>query len=100
MNPILINKLRVLSSFCFFGTVFLLLGYSVGSAVGLTVVAVFYSLLILLTFLKADNVVLGLVGAEYLQGKQASAVYALVREVARRAGVQTPAIYVFDARWP
>jgi heat shock protein HtpX len=69
-----------------------LLGYGVAGWVGFGLCSVLYSLGAIATIISAESTVLRRHGAAYIAKHQAPGLYGLAGELARRAGVPTPAL--------
>ncbi len=82
-------------------TVFLVvLGDALGGTQGMTVALVFAGLLNFASYWWSDKIVLAMYGARPVSEAEAPELYAIVRELAQRAGLTMPRIYVIPSDHP
>jgi heat shock protein HtpX len=82
------------------GALLAVLGITAAGWAGLAVCAAGYTLFALPAFLSADRVVLRQHCAEYVSEDQAPGLHALITELARRAMLPAPALYLLPAAAP
>jgi heat shock protein HtpX len=100
MNLAFSDFLRSAILFLLPGLPFLILGYEVGGRCGLTACAITYTFLAVVIHLSAMPMILRQHCARYIPQSQAGGLYGLARELARRAGVPPPELYLMSEASP
>ncbi|MFB0874148.1 MULTISPECIES: zinc metalloprotease HtpX [unclassified Sphingobium] len=79
---------------------FMALGYTLGGSGGAVIALLAAAGMNLFTFWNADRIVLSMHGAREVDAQSAPDFYDLVRELAQRAGLPMPRVYVIDQDAP
>jgi len=79
---------------------FMALGYTIGGAGGAIVALLFAAGMNLFTYWNADKIVLRMHGAKEVDAASAPQLHGLVRELAVRAGLPMPKVYLIDSPHP
>jgi heat shock protein HtpX len=79
---------------------FMGVGYLIGGSSGATLALVFAAATNLMAYWNADRLVLSLHDAHEVDERSAPELYGLVRELATRAGLPMPRVYVMDSSQP
>jgi heat shock protein HtpX len=79
---------------------FMALGYTLGGSGGAVIALVVAAGMNLITFWNADKIVLSMHNAREVDGQSAPEFYGLVRELAQRAGLPMPRVYLIDEPHP
>lgn len=94
MNTAFGNHFRIAILLFLPGAVLALLGYAAAGWIGFCAGAVLYSVCAIAVVTSAEARIFRRHGAAYIAQGQAPGLYGLVGELARRAGVRTPALYM------
>jgi heat shock protein HtpX len=95
-----VNQLKTLMLLAALTALFMSLGYMVGGAGGAAVALVVAAGMNLVTFWNADRIVLAMHDAREVDAQSAPEFHALVRDLARRAGLPMPRVYVVEDAHP
>ena len=79
---------------------FLAIGYLLGGEVGLLLALVFSAVSNAVAYWNSDRIVLAMHGAQQVSRESAPDLHSLVAELAGRAGLPMPKVYVIDAEQP
>jgi heat shock protein HtpX len=79
---------------------FLVVGYALGGQSGLVIALVMAAVGNLVSFWFSDSIVLRLYGAHEVGPQDAPGYYSVVQEMAQRAGLPMPRVYVIDSDQP
>lgn len=79
---------------------FMALGYTLGGSGGAVIALLVAAGMNLFTFWNADKIVLSMHGAREVDAQSAPEFYGLVRELAQRAGLPMPKVYLIDQDAP
>ena len=79
---------------------FMALGYTLGGSAGAVIALLVAAGMNLFTFWNADKIVLSMHNAREVDAQSAPDYYGLVRDLARRAGLPMPRVYLIDAPHP
>lgn len=79
---------------------FMALGYTLGGSGGAVIALIVAAGMNLITFWNADKIVLSMHNAREVDGQSAPEFYGLVRELAQRAQLPMPRVYLIDERHP
>lgn len=100
MNRATLNLFKTAVLFLFPGAVCALLGYAIAGWAGLMVCAAAHSLFATFAFLWADEMSLRQHCAQWVPNDHAPGLYALASELARRAAIPMPALYMLPEAAP
>ena len=100
MNRVAINHFKTVALPFAIGCLCALLGFKVAGPVGLAVGGGLYILLAWTTLTQADRMILRIHGARLISERDAPGLYGMVRELARRADLPTPKIYLIPEAAP
>jgi heat shock protein HtpX len=100
MNRATINHFKVAMLFAVPSALFGAMSYAVAGWAWLMLSAGAYSLLAGIAFFCARRMILKQHGAEYMPNSQAPGLYALLSELAERAEISTPALYLLPEAAP
>jgi heat shock protein HtpX len=79
---------------------FMAVGWAIGGAGGMVTALVVAAAMNLFAYWNADRMVLGMYGAQEVDARAAPELYGLVRELAQRAGLPMPRVYLVATEQP
>ncbi len=94
------NQLKTLLLLSALTALFMALGYTLGGAGGAMIALLLAAGMNLFTFWNADKIVLRMHGARPVDEHTAPELVAIVRQLARRAGLPMPKVYLIDSPHP
>src|SRR5579871_2273052 len=81
-------------------TLFMAVGYLIGGASGAVIALIIAALMNLFTYWNADRMVLAMQDAQEVDARTAPEFVGIVAELARRAGLPMPRVYIMDNPQP
>lgn len=94
------NGLKTLLLLSAMTALFMALGYTLGGSGGALMALVLAAAMNLFTFWNADKIVLRMHGAREVDGRTAPELVAIVQQLAGRAGLPMPKVYLIDSPHP
>ncbi|MDP9415524.1 MAG: M48 family metalloprotease, partial [Pseudomonadota bacterium] len=94
------NQLKTLLLLATLTALFMALGYTLGGSGGAMMALVLAAGMNLFTFWNADRIVLRMHGARQVDERTAPELVGIVRELAGRAGLPMPKVYLIDSPHP
>lgn len=94
------NMMRTAVLIAVLTALFMGVGYLVGGQSGMLIALLFAAGMNVFTYWNADRMVLSMYGAREVNEATAPRYYATVRELAARAGLPTPKVYIIDSPQP
>jgi heat shock protein HtpX len=94
------NTLRTAMLLAFMTALFMAVGYLIGGSGGMVIAFLVAAGMNLFSYWNADRMVLSMYGAQEVDEHSAPEYYGIVRELARRAGLPMPRVYVIDNPQP
>jgi heat shock protein HtpX len=90
------NSLKTLMLLAAMTALFMALGYTLGGSGGAMLALVMAAAMNLFTFWNADKIVLKMHGAREVDGRSAPELVGIVQQLAARAGLPMPKVYLVD----
>jgi heat shock protein HtpX len=94
------NTFKTLMLLAALTALFMGLGYTLGGSTGALMALAIAAAMNLFTFWNADKIVLKMHGAREVDGRSAPELLAIVQQLAARAGLPMPKVYVVDSPHP
>jgi heat shock protein HtpX len=94
------NYVKTAMLLAFLTAIFVALGALVGGSTGMLVAFIFALGMNLFTYWNSDKMVLRMYGAHEVDERTAPEYYGMVRELAQRAGLPMPRVYIMDSPQP
>jgi heat shock protein HtpX len=94
------NSLKTLMLLAAMTALFMALGYTLGGSGGAMMALVAAAAMNLFTFWNADKIVLRMHGAREVDGRSAPELVGIVQQLAARAGLPMPKVYLVDSPHP
>jgi heat shock protein HtpX len=94
------NTFKTLMLLAALTALFMGLGYTLGGSTGALMALAIAAAMNLFTFWNADKIVLKMHGAREVDGRSAPELVAIVQQLAARAGLPMPKVYVVDSPHP
>ncbi|GGA95286.1 protease HtpX [Brucella endophytica] len=94
------NMMRTAMLLAFMTAMFMSLGYLIGGTGGMMIALVFAAGMNIFSYWNSDKMVLRMYGAHEVDERNAPEYYRIVRELAERAGLPMPRVYIMDNPQP
>ena len=80
--------------------IFMVVGYLIGGGAGAVIALIVAAVINLVSYWNADKIVLSMHNAQEVDERNAPELVAIVREIARRANIPMPRVYLMDSPQP
>jgi heat shock protein HtpX len=94
------NYLRTAVLLAGLTAIFMVVGYLIGGGAGAVIALIIAAVTNLLSYWNADKIVLSMHNAQEVDERSAPELVAIVREIARRANIPMPRVYLMDSPQP
>ncbi|HVK92529.1 MAG TPA: M48 family metalloprotease, partial [Mycoplana sp.] len=94
------NLVRTAMLLAFLTALFMAVGFLIGGKGGMMIALVIAAATNLFSYWNADKMVLSMYGAKEVDERSAPEYYGIVRDLAARAGLPMPRVYVIDSDQP
>jgi heat shock protein HtpX len=94
------NSVKTMMLLAALTALFMGVGYGLGGTAGAALALVCAAAMNAFTYWKSDSIVLRMHDAQQVDSRTAPEFYAIVQNLARRAGIPMPRVYVIDSRHP
>lgn len=94
------NTIRTAMLLAFMTALFMAVGYAIGGQAGMLIALAIAAATNLFSYWNADSLVLRMYGAQEVDANTAPEYYGIVRELAQRAGLPMPKVYLINSPQP
>ena len=94
------NYLRTAVLLAGLTAIFMVVGYLIGGGAGAVIALIIAAVTNLVSYWNADKIVLSMHNAQEVDERSAPELVAIVREIARRANISMPRVYLMDSPQP